>query len=150
MFYCINKVKHFLSTDALHSLYFALIHPHLSYCPITTSCAINSNILKIQKFQKKTICIISNKQYLDHTVRLFKSLNMLPFHQLITYSKLNFRHSIIYNYCPKSFHNIWITNNEHEERQQNLRNADHLEITHPGIELYKNSRFTHYLNYGMN
>jgi hypothetical protein len=45
----------------MHTLYFALVHSHLSYCPIITSCASNANIQKIIRVQKKAIRIISNR-----------------------------------------------------------------------------------------
>jgi hypothetical protein len=63
--YCINKVKNFLPTEAMRSLYFALIHSHLSYCPIITSCASNSNIQKIAKIQKKAVRIITKNPILN-------------------------------------------------------------------------------------
>jgi hypothetical protein len=74
LLYCINRIKHFLPCTALCSLYFALIHSHLSYCPIINSCASNTNIQKIALVQKEAICIISNKGYLEHTAPLLKSL----------------------------------------------------------------------------
>jgi hypothetical protein len=122
-------------------LYFALVHSHLSYCPIITSCASSKNIQKISRVQKKAIRIISNKGYFEHTDPLFKELKILPYKQLISFSKLNFMHSVTYNYCPSSFTDIWKLNNERngEPREHNLRNADLLAIPHPRIELYKRS-----------
>jgi hypothetical protein len=138
--YCINRVKNFLPAEAMRTLYFALLHSHLSYCPIITSCGSNANIQKIIRVQKKAICIISNKHYLEHTAPLFESLNIVPCPKLVIYSKLNFMHSVIYNYCPKSYVNIWKHNNERSEiHNRSLRNSDELEITHPRLELYKKS-----------
>jgi hypothetical protein len=59
--YSTNRVKNFLPAEAMHTLYFALVHSHLSYCPIITSCASNANIQKIIRVQKKAIRIISNR-----------------------------------------------------------------------------------------
>ncbi len=36
--YCIKQAKHNLSLEAMKSLYFALVHSHLTYCPIILSC----------------------------------------------------------------------------------------------------------------
>jgi hypothetical protein len=47
-------------------------------------------------------------------------------------------HSVAYNYCPSSFSNVWISNNEWNETI-NLRNADLLAIPYPRIELFKKS-----------
>jgi hypothetical protein len=42
--YCIYKSKNFQPKPALKSLYYALIHSHLTYCLIITSCAATKNI----------------------------------------------------------------------------------------------------------
>jgi hypothetical protein len=136
--YCINKVKHLLPPPALRSLYFALFHSHLSYCPIIASCATNQNINKITLLQKKAIRIITNSTYHEHTAPIFKKLQILTYPKLIQYSKLNFMHSYIYNYCPNSFTNTWTLNTE-RENIPDLRNANLLSIPHPRIELFKKS-----------
>jgi hypothetical protein len=137
--YCINRAKNFLTLPALKSLYFALIHSHLTYCPIITSCATNNNINKIYLVQKKAIRIITNKKYRDHTGPIFKLLSILPFHHIISYAQLNFMHSYMYNYSPASFHNIWLSNNERNNDTHELRNANLLAIPNPRIELFKKS-----------
>ncbi len=30
--FCINRIKNFVNKDSLKQLYYAMIHPHLSYC----------------------------------------------------------------------------------------------------------------------
>ena len=51
--YCIKRVSNKLSKKSLLSLYYALIHPHLLYCINILSCTSKSNLLRIQKMQKK-------------------------------------------------------------------------------------------------
>jgi hypothetical protein len=136
--YCINRAKHFLPQSALRSLYFALIHSHISYCPIITSCASNTNLQKITRIQKKAVRIITNKHYLEHTAPIFISLKILTYQELITYSKLTFMHSVIYRYCPISFKDVWKTNNERNDMPE-LRNANLLTVPYPRIELFKKS-----------
>jgi hypothetical protein len=81
---------------------------------------------------------VLNKHYLEHTAPLFKSLKILTYQQLITYSKLNFMHSVTYKYCPPSFGDIWKTNNERNDIHD-LRNADLLYVPYPRIEMFKKS-----------
>ncbi len=52
--YCINRAKNILPHKALLSLYHALFHSHLSYCPSIISLTSNSNIQKIFKLQKRS------------------------------------------------------------------------------------------------
>jgi hypothetical protein len=42
--FCIKRAKNFITPKALITLYYALIHSHLTYCPIITSCATPTNI----------------------------------------------------------------------------------------------------------
>ena len=51
--YCINKSKNLLTKKALTTLYFALIHSHLNYCPTIFGCANKTLINKITLVQKK-------------------------------------------------------------------------------------------------
>jgi hypothetical protein len=47
-------------------------------------------------------------------------------------------HSVIYNYAPPSFSNIWVTNGDQTQNYV-LRNNDQLMVPHPRIELFKKS-----------
>ena len=51
--YCIRMAKNNVNLSGLKSLYFALIHSHLSYCPIILSITSKSNITKLEKVQKR-------------------------------------------------------------------------------------------------
>jgi hypothetical protein len=50
--YCINRAKNLLTKQVLKSFYYALIHSHLSYCTIITSCSTTQNINKLAQIQK--------------------------------------------------------------------------------------------------
>ncbi len=81
--YFINRAKHFLPPNALKSLYFALFHSHILYCPSIYSCTSQTNLKKIAGLQKKVIRIITNSKYRDHTLPLFNTLGILPLDKLI-------------------------------------------------------------------
>jgi hypothetical protein len=81
---------------------------------------------------------VSNKHYLEHTAPLFKLIKILTYQQLITYSKLNFMHSVTYKYCPTSFSDIRKTNYECNDIPD-LRNANLLSVPYPRIEMFKKS-----------
>jgi hypothetical protein len=132
--YCINRAKNFLSNTALKTLYFSLIHSHLSYCTPVLSCASNSNIQMIYKIQKKAIRTITRSAFLAHTNPIFKELKILPLPKLISYSELKLMHSIIYGYCPPSLRNLF-QHNEHREINvvHNLRNIHDITVPFPRI-----------------
>ncbi len=66
---------------------------------------------------------------------------------VILYSKLSFMHSVIYNYCPPSFLNIWLLKHMRNEIP-NLCNKNLLNIPHPRINCSKNPLSIPSLNSG--
>jgi len=110
--HCIRMAKNILNYHGLRSLYFALIHSHLNYCPTILSCLSISNKNKLSKIQKKAIRVMSKSNCNAHTLPLFITHKILPNGKILKQGKLNFMHSIYYNYAPKTFKNIWVKNEE--------------------------------------
>ena len=77
--------------------------------------------------QKIAIRCISKAKYNAHTGPLFKKAGILPFHSLAKYFKLKFMHAYKYGLLPRSFHDIWQTNNERNLRY-NLRNTEEYNV----------------------
>jgi hypothetical protein len=121
--YCIKRAKNALNLKGMISLYYALIHSHLTYCPIILACTSKANITRIHKIQKKALRIITQSTYNAHTGPICIALNILPFNKIITQAQMLFMHSIEYNYAPSSFNNIWRKINE-RELNVTLRNND--------------------------
>jgi len=134
--YCIKMAKNYINPPGLRSLYFALIHSHLSYCPTILNCLSKSNLNKIEKIQKKAIRIITKSQYNAHTAPLFFENKILPLEKIIKQGKLLFMHSVYYDYAPNSFQHVWIKNNE-RENAHNLRNENEFRLPNPRIEQFK-------------
>jgi hypothetical protein len=53
--YMLSRVRNILPAKALKSIYYALFHSHLLYCPTVIACTSNANIEKIVKMQKKPL-----------------------------------------------------------------------------------------------
>ena len=134
--YFINRAKHFLPLSALKSLYFALFHSHILYCPSIYSCTSNSNMKKINNLQKKVIRIITNSKFRDHTLPLFTSLNILPLDKLIFQRKNLLMHSFIHKYGPNSFHTTWASHSTINP-ELNLRNSNDIILPQPRTDLFK-------------
>jgi hypothetical protein len=125
--YVINRVKNTLPKDSLVTLYFALIHSHISYCTSVYGSATPTSMSKLIVMQKKAIRIICNAPSRAHTAPLFKELKILPLEKLIIYSKLKFMHNFVHQKLPFSFNETWLKNIERNPRL-NLRNAQDLYI----------------------
>jgi hypothetical protein len=127
--------KNNLSLQALKALYYALVHSHLTYCPIILSCTSKNNINRIAKIQKKAVHIITHSRYNDHTAPLFANLAILPYEKIIEMSKLMFMHSIEYNYAPCAFANTWQKNSDRNTGHV-LRNENDYALPIPRIEFF--------------
>jgi len=136
--YCIRMAKNNVNLSGLKSLYFALIHSHLSYCPIILSITSKSNLTKLEKVQKKAMRIITNSAYNAHTQPLYLANKILPLNLLIKQAKLKFMHAISYNYAPQSFNLTW-TRNIARHANHNLRNSEYYNLPQPRTEKFKKS-----------
>ena len=77
--YFLRRVQNILTKEALLSLYYAIFHAHLLYCPIVTS-GISAQVLKkIKILQKKAIRTITKSKSREHTEPLFRQLKILPY-----------------------------------------------------------------------
>jgi len=77
------KVKHVLDSEAMRSLYCAIISPYLNYCCEIWGNNYTERIKTLVIIQKKTIRLVSNVWYRDHTSPLFKKSNILKFSDMI-------------------------------------------------------------------
>jgi hypothetical protein len=146
--YSLRSVKNLLPQHSLKTLYYSLFHCHLVYGIEIWSVAAPSQLKPLFIKQKMAIRIISNKSYNTHTEPLFKSLEILPLNDLISFFKLKFFHSYVYNTIPTSFSSTWLTSIEQRHHdgqlqlQYNLRNNDDFFI--PFVRTTTLSRFPLY------
>jgi hypothetical protein len=126
----LRKSKHFLTPSAMKSLYFSLIHCHLTYALPIWSSSISSTLKPIITKQKIAIRLITNSPFNAHTEPLFKNLKILPLNDLIQMQKLQFMQRYIHNDLPRSFLGEWLTNEERrlDPDQAVLRNQDNLYV----------------------
>jgi hypothetical protein len=128
--YILRRVKNFIPSHSLKTLYYSLFHSHLLYGIEIWSCAPPSAIKPLITKQKSAIRLISNAAYNAHTEPLFKLHSILPLSDLIISSNLKFFHSYVYNYIPTAFAGLWPTTieqrfaNAQAELVYNLRNSD--------------------------
>ena len=132
----LRRSQNFLTDKALLSLYYAIFHSHLLYCPIIVSSTSSTNLKRVLTLQKKAIRITARAKNLTHTRPLFSKLKVLPHDLIIKQSKLQFMHSIRFGYAPASFNAIWPLNANREHDYQ-LRNNQEFVLPAPRIEFFK-------------
>ena len=87
----IRKVRQFIPSDSLPTLFNTLVYPYINYCAINY-CAIiwadnnNSHRDSILLLQKRIVRTCTNSMWLEHTNPLFQSLNTLKGWQLHAFS----------------------------------------------------------------
>jgi hypothetical protein len=122
--FCLNRLKNIVTSEALRTLYFAMIH--------SNDTTLKPLILK----QKQAIRVVSNAGYRDHTAPLFAKHKILPVNELIYLCKAKFMHSYMFGRLPPSFYEMWQTNRERNVARE-LRNTDDLYVRPHRIELFK-------------
>ena len=79
----ISKINYYISTNTLVGLYYALIHPFLTYSLMAWSNTLESNIKPLFLLQKRAIRIITFASFMGHSSSIFKSLKFVKFLDLV-------------------------------------------------------------------
>ena len=98
-----------------------MVHPHIVYCLPAYSFTSAKNRSLIFKKQKQCIRLITKSNYNAHTEPLFYKTQILPFEDLVFHQKLQFMHSLFYNYSAAQFPNF-ILNNTIQQHRFSFRN----------------------------
>jgi hypothetical protein len=127
--YALRSVKYFIGSSRKKSLYFALFHSHLNYACQIWSCSSESTINSIMKKQKIAIRLVAGLKYNGHTEPSFKSLEILPFENIIELANLQIMYHFISGNLPHLLHSTWYLNQErHGERSLRNRAKVHIPI----------------------
>ena len=134
--FCLKRIKSFVNSKDLKTIYFSLFHSHLLYCSSIIGCTSNSNIKRICTLQKKAIRTITLSKYNDHTAPIFFNLKILPFNKIIYLQNLKYMHSIVYEYAHVSFANM-CSRNISRPSEYELRNSNDFTLPAPHYENFK-------------
>ena len=101
--FIIKQVKNLLPLDCLRTLYFALIHPHLSYGITAWGNASQVTLKRTNILQKRAIRTICRANYDSHTEPLFKQLNIMKLKEQYEYEAAIHMYKFVHNKLPLSF-----------------------------------------------
>ena len=93
----LNKLRSFLPSGVLQTIYNTLILPHIIYGILPWG----RHTKVIHKIQKRAIRIIAASKYNAHTEPLFKKLNLLKACDICKLQELKFYHKLINRQLPK-------------------------------------------------
>ena len=129
--YFLRSSKKFLTPQALKALYFTLVHCHLIYALPIWSCTTNKILQPIVTKQKIAIRLITGSKFNSHTEPLFKKLNIVPFNNLISISKLQIMQQFKQKLLPETLQEDWMLNLDRRNNQNMPTLRNHEEIFIP-------------------
>ncbi len=122
----IYKIRKHLPQSVLISLYHTLIHPYLDYCNIVWAINKTTALNDLFICQKKIIRIVTNSKPRDHTVPLFKNLQILPVQSLNDFQVACFVFRCFNNLIPAKFCSMFSTNSTvHSYNTRHKSNLKH-------------------------
>lgn len=102
-----NKLKHILPEQILHTPYCTLVLPYLNYGILMWGNVCKSYIDKLVKLQKRAVRIISGVHFRSHTSPLFAKHNLLNVHDLYSIELGVFMYKYSNDKLPTSFKNYF-------------------------------------------
>ena len=120
--YALNAAKHSLGEKSLKLLYNSLIKSHLCYGLTLWGSAPKSCLHKLETTQKKAVRVVKHAKYNDHSLPLFRELNVLKITDLykISIGKLMFKHSV--SSLPSPLMKLFTLNRENHHYQTRHHN----------------------------
>ena len=110
--FSLRQMKHLLDKKHLTLLYNSYLKSAIEYGCLLFCCANKTSIKSISILQKKSIRILTNSGYRDHTAPLFAAENLLTFNSLIFLNQARFMYDYTHNLLPPFFSNTWRTNDQ--------------------------------------
>ena len=86
------KLRYYVPLKILVNLYYALIHPFLTYGIIAWGNTYATTLQPLFILQKKAMRIMTFSKYDDHSSPLFKKLKIIKLFDLITFHVSCFMH----------------------------------------------------------
>ena len=102
----LNRLKKFLPSHILKTLYFSLVQSNLNYSLL----AWGYNCGRLKNIKKKAIRIISQSKYNAHTEPIMKSLGILKLEDLFKLNMLKWYYRFVKNKVPEYFSDFEILN----------------------------------------
>jgi len=131
--YVLSTMKRFIPMENLKSLYFTLVHAHLSYGLVLWGSAYKYKLLRLEVIQKKCIRHICCANYRDTTSPLFKSLRIIKFADMYSQQVCKFMYSHKSGELPKSLDALFTSNASIHGHNTRQRHDAHITARNSGF-----------------
>ena len=104
----ISRLRHFVPTDTLLSIYQSLIQPYITYGIAVWGQAAPTNLDKLLILQKRALRLIHFAPYRSHAIPLFNHYNILPLNFQYCKSVCTIMHDVSNNSLPENIFNLFL------------------------------------------
>ena len=102
------KLKPYLNSKALLSLYYAIFHSHLQYGLITWSSTFKTYLKKVSILQNKAVKIVGGGNYYDRATPFYSKLRILKLVDTVFLEKALFMFKFKMKMLPDQFSNYFM------------------------------------------
>ena len=128
----LSQIKNFLDFHCKRLFYFAFIQSRLGYCSTVWGKCAPSNLKPLYSLQKRAVKMIGAKQLTNSSsLKMYKSLQILPLHSYIKYTTLILMHKIAQGTCPSYLQTMI--------QFQTQRQSGRAIIPKPKIDIFKSA-----------
>ena len=133
-----NRLKFFLPSNILLTIYNSFVLPYLNYCILIWGGS-STRCERLFTLQKRAVRIISNAGYRDHSAPLFKQFKLLKLNDLYCLNLGKFMYKYNHNALPSCFNSFFtLTSNIHSYDTRSTRNKK-LYVRFNRTSLFRNS-----------
>ena len=104
----ISRLRHFVPTDTLLSIYQSLIQPYITYGIAVWGQGAPTNLDKLLILQKRALRLIHFAPYRSHAIPLFNHYNILPLNFQYCKSVCTIMHDVSNNSLPANIFNLFL------------------------------------------
>mgnify|MGYP000565591247 CR=1 FL=1 len=105
----VSRLRHFVPTDALLSIYQSFIQPYITYGIVVRGQAAQTNLDKLLILQKRALRLIHFAPYRSHAIPLFNHYNILPLNFQYCKSVCTIMHDVSNNSLQPNISNLFST-----------------------------------------
>ena len=139
----LSKLKHFFPQNIMLQLYYALVHPLLSYGIIIWGDTYPTYIKRLKSLQNRAIRVVARCHYRDEVTLFYNQLRILQIDDLLKYEIAKFVHCNLTNKTLNSFRNYFCKTAEHPSRVTR-QSSDNSNLYIPRYRTNKLQRCTKY------
>ena len=124
------KLKPYLNSKALLSLYYAIFHSHLQYGLITWSSTFKTFLEKVSILQNKAVKIIGGGNYHDRATPFYSKLRILKLVDMVFLKKALFMFKFKMKMLPDQFSNYFMKTCQVYQKFTRASNHNNYSIPH--------------------